>query len=108
MAHRLITVLMLVLLTLQGVTLAAADVLPAEASQSMAHCEGHADAGADCACCSASNMMGVSCAAQCSIAVSIATTVLSHSFMQIADVSVVSDAWITGPAYSPLNPPPIA
>jgi hypothetical protein len=108
MAHRLISAVMLVLLILQGVTLAAADVVPTEASHSMVHCVGHEDAGADCACCGGSDMMGIHCAAQCSTAGCASMPLLAFSFEKVAQVSIVSDAWIAGPAYSPPNPPPIA
>jgi hypothetical protein len=110
--HRLITVVMLVMLILQGVTLAAADVAPPnvaqEATQSMVHCAGHEAGGTDCACCSGSEMSGVNCAAQCSVAVSISPTLPTLIVSPQTEVSAVEDLWIAGPSYSPLNPPPIA
>jgi hypothetical protein len=105
MVHRLISIAMLMLLILQGVAFAAVDVFPA--SQSMEHCAGHENSGAGCACCS-SEMMGVGCAAQCAVAVCVSTTLPVLSFKKIAAVSIVSDAWVGSPSYTPLNPPPIA
>jgi hypothetical protein len=108
MAHRLISALLLIVLILQGVTLAAAEIIPAENATSMVHCAGHEQAGADCACCSGSEMMGLNCAAQCSVAVSSSPALLTWTVDKNTEVSAVADLWIAGPSYSPLNPPPIA
>jgi len=99
---------MLLMLILQGMALAAADVLPADQAQPMEHCAGHDEAGADCACCSGSDMMGVNCASQCSAAASISVSPFTVSPQIGAQVFMDVGAWTAGPAYSPLNPPPIA
>jgi len=108
MAHRLISAIVVVLLILQGMALATADVVPVDSSQSMAHCAGHEESGSDCACCSDSEMMGINCAAQCTVAVCVSLTLPSFDLARIKECRAPDDICVCGPAYSPLNPPPIS
>lgn len=108
MLRRVLAALMLVLLILQGVGLAAADVLPVEQPPSMAHCAGHDDAGVECPCCGGADVMGVNCTTQCSVAVSVSSTLLTFSAEKTANAIGIDEPWVAGPSYCPLNPPPIA
>jgi hypothetical protein len=109
MIRPILNIVMVVLLVLQGMTLAAADVMPqADDMQSMEHCAGHEKSGSECACCGDSEMMGINCAAQCSVAVSIPTTLLTFAVERDVNHPRPAASWMSGPSYSPLNPPPIA
>ena len=108
MAHRLVSLVMLFMLILQGVSLASADLVFADESQSMEHCAGHDETATDCPCCSDSDAAGVSCASQCSASATAPVFLLTAVREPSTELITFVDAWAAGPAYSPLNPPPIA
>ena len=108
MVRTIISAVITVMLLLQGMTLAAADILPADDSSSMPHCAGHESAGEDCSCCTGSDVLGINCAAQCSMAVSIAPTLFVAPIEKVVAGVASDDVWDSGPSYSPLNPPPIS
>jgi hypothetical protein len=109
MFRPVLNIVMVVVLVLQGMALAAADVMPrAHDMQSTEHCAGHEQSASECACCGDSQMMGINCAAQCSVAVSISTTLLTFDVERSMERPTGVASWNAGPSYSPLNPPPIA
>jgi hypothetical protein len=108
MNRSLVTVVLLLAIILQGLTVATADVFPEEQSAAVEHCSGHADRDTGDPCCGESDMT-LACAATCIAAAPVpAGPVIVISFVAGADITAFAWAWAPGPAYSPLNPPPIS
>jgi hypothetical protein len=95
---------MILLLILQAMTPVSADVLP---QSQMQHCHGHEAAGEDCACCSGELAMNGGCASLCSAMIAIPTTSMHLPRIVDSEHSRLDVRAPAGPAYLPLNPPPI-
>ena len=88
-------------------TLAMGEVIPSDPAQPMQHCAEYDDAGADCSCCSGSEMIGVICASQCTTATAVSVASLGVVPQTSTAFAITVQTWTAGPIYSPLNPPPI-
>jgi hypothetical protein len=105
MSRRFVSVLVLLMLILQGAQVGAS-VLPD--LQAQHHCDGHDTEGADCPCCDEGEALGSACAAFCSMPAALPVTSLDFSSAsKTTRHSLVVDE-AAGPASLPLNPPPIS
>lgn len=104
MPRRLISVLVLLVLILQGVAQANA-YLPE--SQMQEHCAGHDMSTGDCVCCTDAMMLSGGCASFCSAVAGIAVVAASVPRAVAGERVALALYPPPGPAYLPLNPPPI-
>lgn len=106
MSRQLIAALVLIGLVLQGVTQVSAIASPQ--SQTERHCDGHEMAGKDCPCCADELAASGACATLCSVlaALPALSLTLPRPLNEESHGLVVRGA--SGPAYTPLNPPPIS
>ncbi len=93
------------MLVLQGVAQVSTNPLPE--TQVEEHCDGH-DSRQDCSCCPADMSMTGGCAALCSVSIAVAAAALSVPRMNSGGYLRVAIQGTFGPAYLPLNPPPIS
>jgi hypothetical protein len=106
MSRPLVICLVVLTLLLQGVTQVSAAVLAD--SQSQHHCDGHAMAEEDCACCANGAMLNEGCAASCYMAIALPVALLDLPRVANGEHHSLVSVAATGPAYLPLNPPPIS
>lgn len=103
MLRQFIHVLVLLMLVMQGVTLASADVRMDSDTQ---HCASHDMAQNDCPCCD-STAISAGCTALCSAIATLPGHTFAMPFSRDEHESQLVH-WRAGPSYLPLNPPPIS
>jgi hypothetical protein len=104
MSRRVIGCFILLMVILQGMVQVSAAALPAVHIQQ--HCAGH-DSAQDCACCAAGMAMTGGCTSLCSVSMVVALVSLLIPHSNNSQHSRLSVHGAFGPAYLPLNPPPI-
>src|SRR3954469_11875621 len=105
MPRRVLHVLLLIALVLQGAMAFAGDFNTGLSTQH--HCAGHNSQKERCPCCAGESNAGVACTVQCS-AVHVTHQISIPRHVSESDVVArVSDRSTDGPAYAPLVPPPI-
>jgi hypothetical protein len=93
------------MLVLQGVVQASAAVVPQAHMQQ--HCADH-DPGQDCSCCSDAMTMTGGCATLCSASIAVSPVAMLIPHAQNGVYRRLAVHGSSGPAYLPLNPPPIS
>ena len=107
MNRTIVTVVMLLMLALQGAVSAGAQAYESNAD-GIEHCDDHEKAGPNCHCCDDAGSMDIGCATLCSAvwASSLPSLILPH--LANAQHIGFSEHWMPSPIYSPPNPPPIS
>lgn len=104
--RHLINACVLVMLLLQGVVQASADVQPQSSSL---HCAGHDMSKTDCPCCGDTWLgMAAGCSTGCTALVAISQQTFDVPPALPESHSAAALHWQAGPSYLPLIPPPIS
>jgi uncharacterized membrane protein len=107
MNRTIVTLIMLLMLALQGTVSAGAQADESNEA-GIEHCDDHAKAGPNCHCCDDAGSMEIGCATLCSAvcAGSLQNLIVPH----LASTQHIgfSEHWMPSPIYSPPNPPPIS
>jgi hypothetical protein len=106
MAKRLLCVMLLLMLGWQAIAQAAVAVHADAAMQE--HCAGHEDTQPSCECCPDGLGMSAGCATLCSATAALPTLMIDTPEHTAVERHVLTVRESPGPAYLPLNPPPIS
>ena len=107
MNRRIVTLLMLLMLTLQGVADATAQADDSNVA-GIEHCDDHEKAGPNCHCCDDAGSMDADCAALCSALYIGSAASLTIPRLARSRLIGFSEHWMPSRTYSPPNPPPIS